>query len=687
MISSATGKNDNTYTTTYEYDGDGNVISKKGSNINIDKEGLYKNGYDYMGNVTSYTDPEGNVTEYTYNDDGRAISRTSPSGAVEYGYDGNSNLLTVTDKNGTITRTYDKLNRVEKYIDVNGNTTEYGYDEAGNLTALKYPDGKTVSYLYYENGKLESVTDWEGRKTIYTYKENGRLDSITRPDGSKEVYNYDDNGQVLTVTNSYANGNTINQYYLEYDEDGNIIKETSLNEPEKISIPSAEMNYETANRLNEFNGIGISYDADGNALNTPLNDSSASLSYDEFSNLTSVGDTTTYTYDAEGYRIAKTEKGVTTDYVVNTNSGLSQVLMATTGNETTYYIYGIGLIGQESSDGYKAYHFDSRGSTVALTDMNGNVTDTMFYDPYGNIVSRTGTTDTPYLYVGEYGVETDDCGLCYMRARYYNPVIKRFVNADPIRSGYNWYGYTSGNPISYIDPTGYLNYRTQLDDFARGIWGKMCDFSDYVDSGNKEFWSKPSEYMSQFWGYAWPEIKEYAGNLKNIDGKQVKSALGSVVVGIFETMDSVDDRLFKLSPLREISDEEAYRLGYDVEGAALGASETALKAYVVGKGVQVVKSGLGSAKGILSDNTGGVNLQTPNQKALLDIARESEKLAKRGYPISEAEARILDEWAVEYNVPQHHQAYSGSGQHFKGGNYSDHTHIYGRHVPYQSGGK
>lgn len=58
---------------------------------------------------------------------------------------------------------------------------------------------------------------------------------------------------------------------------------------------------------------------------------------------------------------------------------------------------------------------------------------------------------------------------------------------------------------------------------------------------------------------------------------------------------------------------------------------------------------------------------------------------KQGRPISEAEARILDNWADEYGVPQHHKAYPGSGAHFKGGNYSDHTHIYNIHVPYKPG--
>jgi hypothetical protein len=78
--------------------------------------------------------------------------------------------------------------------------------------------------------------------------------------------------------------------------------------------------------------------------------------------------------------------------------------------------------------------------------------------------------------------------------------------------------------------------------------------------------------------------------------------------------------------------------------------------------------------------------QTPDQKSLRDLAKEAEKRAKKGKPISEEEAKILDDWADEYNVSQHHKAYPSSGEHIKGGNYSDHTHIYNIHVPYMSGG-
>jgi len=75
-------------------------------------------------------------------------------------------------------------------------------------------------------------------------------------------------------------------------------------------------------------------------------------------------------------------------------------------------------------------------------------------------VKHTGTTATPFLYNGRDGVMTDANGLYYMRARYYNPEIKRFVNQDVLRGkvasgqSLNRYAYVSGQPVSYVDPLG-----------------------------------------------------------------------------------------------------------------------------------------------------------------------------------------------------------------------------------------
>src|SRR5437016_6116449 len=103
-----------------------------------------------------------------------------------------------------------------------------------------------------------------------------------------------------------------------------------------------------------------------------------------------------------------------------------------------------------------SYHYDYRGSTVALTDGSGNVTDRIEYSPYGMTAYRSGLSDTPFLFNGRYGVQTDLNGLLYMRARYYNPYICRFPNPDPLGfgGGLNFYAYADGNPVSMIDPFG-----------------------------------------------------------------------------------------------------------------------------------------------------------------------------------------------------------------------------------------
>ncbi len=70
--------------------------------------------------------------------------------------------------------------------------------------------------------------------------------------------------------------------------------------------------------------------------------------------------------------------------MVNPNTPLSQVLIEKENKRQTYYVYGLGLISEENGKGdYRTYHFDLRGSTIALTDLQARVTDSFQYDPYG----------------------------------------------------------------------------------------------------------------------------------------------------------------------------------------------------------------------------------------------------------------------------------------------------------------
>ena len=107
---------------------------------------------------------------------------------------------------------------------------------------------------------------------------------------------------------------------------------------------------------------------------------------------------------------------------------------------------------------------------MAVTDATGSVIETYNYTPYGELIDSEYREDIPFLYNGQYGVTTDSNGLYYMRARYYNVEIKRFINQDVLLgvlervSSLNRYSYVEGNPISYLDPFGLekIAYYTQI---------------------------------------------------------------------------------------------------------------------------------------------------------------------------------------------------------------------------------
>ena len=120
----------------------------------------------------------------------------------------------------------------------------------------------------------------------------------------------------------------------------------------------------------------------------------------------------------------------------------------------------MGLIGEETSGNFKTYHFDYRGSTVAITNASGTVTDTFEYDTYGKLTAHSGSNNTQFLYNGRDGVLTEDTGLIYMRARYYSTALRRFVNADKVHGDItnaltlNRYAFVNGNPAVNVDPLG-----------------------------------------------------------------------------------------------------------------------------------------------------------------------------------------------------------------------------------------
>ena len=262
---------------------------------------------------------------------------------------------------------------------------------------------------------------------------------------SKMCYTYDSLHRVTRrVVKSMTDDTVISDESFTYDAAGNV-----------TDAPDGCFAYDTNNRLVVFNGINVSYDMDGNMLSN----GEMCFAYDSANRLISAGGHT-YVYNAEDVRIRNLCACEDTTYTYDTNCKLSMLLCKTTNGVTTKYVYGRGLIGEEAGNEFKTYHFDCSGSAIAMTDECGDITDTFAYDTYGKLISRMGTSEVIFGYNGRDGVVTDADGLIYMRARYYSPDMKRFVNADIVAGAIsnaitlNRFAYANGNPVSFVDPFG-----------------------------------------------------------------------------------------------------------------------------------------------------------------------------------------------------------------------------------------
>ena len=366
--------------------------------------------------------------------------------AVLYGDFGQVNSFTNTigNKTDTISYTYDDFYRI-KSRNLNGmeKSTEYTY--------LKGQNGQDTTLVESFNNSKETYS--------YTYDVYGNILTVSKGGVLLERYTYDSLHRLTKVTK----GSDV--YTYTYDAGGNI---TSV---KKNGVSVKEYSYgdnSWSDRLTSFNGTNINYDEIGNPLNW-RNNMTLSWEYGRrLKTVTADGNDISYTYDADGLRTSKTVNGVKTEYywldgvLQGQKTGSEYIIFLYDENGTAYGM----LINQNGVESYYYYLFNLQGDIVGIMDSNGATVTEYTYDAWGTLLTTTGTLAStigeknPLRYRGYY--YDSETGFYYLKSRYYDPYVQRFINADGQLSmgsdltGMNLFAYCGNNPVNRIDSEGYM---------------------------------------------------------------------------------------------------------------------------------------------------------------------------------------------------------------------------------------
>lgn len=480
--------------------------------------------YKTDGLLDKLTDRKGVQFQSYYDAWKRLTATNSSSGSRSYTYTGQK--LTqggdvFTGGSDTHTFTYDPAFRVATHVQGSRGTINYTYDANDRVATYSVSGGgPNTTYTYYADGSLRTIA-WSpvAGNFTYNYTLNGQYDLIAFPNGQTRDYSYDDQGRLTQIANIHPTVGNLATYSYGYDLNnaggGYTMKgqRTSMT----ASVPSQNFINSTTNYYYDNNyqltkaiypnvapfNAEISewtYDDIGNRTQSILNGTPTAYTY--FKNGTNPNNgqrlqsdgVNTYAYDLNGNNSTKT--GYTfTWYFDNQLIGISGTPAITyrydfarrrfrkiIGTTNYDYIYdGQNLIGQRTTGvqdfvfgpgideplatkiGANIYYYsvDGLGSVALLTDTNGAVQNSYVYDAWGVTRSQSGSLANPFAYTSR---EANEAGMMYYRARYYNPLIGRFVSEDPIafEGGINFYFYSKANPILFRDPLGLKSCTEQI---------------------------------------------------------------------------------------------------------------------------------------------------------------------------------------------------------------------------------
>jgi RHS repeat-associated protein/uncharacterized repeat protein (TIGR01451 family) len=480
--------------TDFGYDSRGNLTS-----IAYPDTSAEQFGYDPAGSVSTWQNRRGQTVQFARNAQGQLLRKTYPDGrTIDYRHDARGLLTNVTDSvQGVTTLSYDSRGFLTAIAYPDGKGFAFDYNAAGRRTRRVGHDGYTLNYGYDSVGRLETLTDGASRELVrYAYDLAGRLFQETKGNGTFTTYTYDIAGQLTALTNHVSLFTFHSFFNYTYDAKGNRLTMTTaagltsydydaLNQLTGVTYPGGRhvtYAYDAAgnrtfvndtgvntayiaNALNQYTQVGAAtfgYDLDGNMTQRTDATGTTTYDYDTENRLVRVATPTNgvfhYTYDALGNRTTVVHDGVTNRFL-HDPVGLVDVAAEydATGDLVSRYDHAIGLVSRTDGAGNSAfYSFDALGNTRELTGDAGAVLNSYDYDAFGAAMVANETVGNGFRFVGRFGVAHEQTGMHFMRARYYDQDVGRFMAADPagVAGGINLQTYCANNPLVLIDPDG-----------------------------------------------------------------------------------------------------------------------------------------------------------------------------------------------------------------------------------------
>ena len=494
-------KNGNTLKNTY--DNQNRLTERTAKEKKTGKETVHTYRYNAYGDVAVqddtqfvYGDVSGQVTKettkltknkdvvknYTYDSNGNKSTFSVKAGedtklSLSYEYDGSSRLIAVKDSEGNqaVSYAYDTEGSLSKRQAANGLQTTYGYDYQNRLTSMTNETGKGVvskySSTYLKNGQkaeeVSTVMDKNGKSTkktaAYTYDMLGRITRETKTGREDISYTYDANNNRKQMTI----GNKTTAY--QYNKNDELLRTDTLHTDTEKNDVVIYKNDKNGNQLATVNRSEIpaeakdtSYiDVDVTLGDNQLNDNVVNH-YNALNQLTETltkNYKVSFTYDAEGLRTGKTVNGEKTVYVWDGDQVVMELSKG--GAVQKRYIRGNDLVYADKGENTEKTYYvtDMHGNVVQLLDESGNVTKTYEYDSFGNEVKPEKKDENPYRYCGEYyDKETEEV---YLRARYYEPSVGRFITRDTYTGesdeplSLHLYTYCENDGVNMVDPSGH----------------------------------------------------------------------------------------------------------------------------------------------------------------------------------------------------------------------------------------